>query len=178
MTSRILPFLSILASIGIFFAYVNPLWTGPIADSKAAIAENDRALKAAADYVKRQNELAAQRSAIDPVALARLETFLPDSVNNVGVILDINALAERSGIALSSIDVAEGSGQGQGEVAQSPIGTIDMVLTAKGTYDALQSFLAGVESSARLLDERELTVSGSATGVYEYQMIIRLYWLR
>jgi hypothetical protein len=183
MTSRLLPFLSLVAAVGIFFTYVNPLWNGQIADAKAAIAADNKALESAAAYVKRQNELAAEADAIDPVALARLNTFLPDSVDNVGVILDLNALAARSGLALASVDVAGSSNEAAAGVAAAPttgdvVGTIDLTMVAKGTYDALQTFLHGVELSARLLDVRNLAVTGSDTGVYSHQMTIRLYWLR
>ncbi|MDE1945553.1 MAG: hypothetical protein KGI03_04800, partial [Patescibacteria group bacterium] len=107
MTSRLLPFLALVAAVGIFFAYVNPLWNGKIASAKAAIASDNQALASAAAYVKRENELAGQMNAIDPAVLARLSTFLPDSVDNVGLILDLNGLAARSGLALSAIDVAD-----------------------------------------------------------------------
>jgi Tfp pilus assembly protein PilO len=173
----------LVLSAGVFFAYINPLWHGDIAEAKAGIADDERALKSAAEYVKRQNELAEQKNAIDPAALARLETFLPNSVNNVGLILDLNALAEEAGLALESMDVAGDAEQPttdiSGEALEGePVGSVDMIIAAKGTYDSLQTFLAGIESSARLLDERELTVAGSDTGVYEYQLTIRLYWLR
>lgn len=188
MTSRLLPFLSLIAAIGIFFAYVSPLWNGRIAQATQAITEDDKALASAAAYVKRQNELAAEAAAIDPAALARLETFLPDSVNNVGLVLDLDALAERAGLALSSADVSAvndqetGAGGAGAPIAAGesidPVGTVDLTLAAKGTYDALQQFLQGVELSARLLDVTDLSVTGSDTGVYEYEMTIRLYWLR
>ena len=58
------------------------------------------------------------------------------------------------------------------------MGTIDLTLAATGTYEDLNTFLAGVELSARLLDMRELSVAGSDTGVYDYTMTLRLYWLR
>lgn len=195
MTSRLLPFLALVAAVGIFFAYVNPLWNGKIAEAKAGISADDQALAAAAAYVKRENDLAAQMNAIDPTALARLETFLPDSVDNVGLILDLNGLAAHSGLMLSSIDVADAtsgltganapagaSASGQPPVAgagnSDPVGAIDLTIAAKGTYAALTTFLAGVERSERLLDVHDLTVQGSDSGLYTYQMTLRLYWLR
>ena len=61
---------------------------------------------------------------------------------------------------------------------QNPVGSVDLAFSAVGTFAALQAFLTGVEKSARLLDIRDLVVKGSDTGVYQYQMILRLYWLR
>jgi Tfp pilus assembly protein PilO len=186
MNNRVLPLIAFLAALGIYFFYVSPTWSGSIADTKNAITLDDQALAAADQYATQQNTLASARNAIDPTYLARLSTFLPDSVDNVGLILDLNALAARSGLSLSNIDVlttatngaSASTGQGLPTSATNPVGSIDLTLSAVGTYAALQSFLAGVERSARLLDVRDIVVKGSDTGVYTYQMSLRLYWLR
>jgi hypothetical protein len=186
MNSRILPLISFIIAIAIFFAYVNPTWTGSIAAAKQTISADDQALVAAAHYTAQQNQLAAARDAIDPTGLSAVEAMLPDSVDNVGLILDLNALASRSGLSVSNIDVvtnaAGGSGQGNNgalpSTAQGTVSSVDLSLSALGTFSSLQNFLVGVEKSARLLDIHDLVVKGSDTGVYTYQMTIRLYWLR
>lgn len=185
MNSRILPLIALAAAAGIFFAYVNPAWSGSIADTKAAIALDDTALASANEYTKQQNALAAARSNIDPGSLERLTTFLPDSVDNVGLILDINALAARSGLSLANIDVAAGDGGAKNSapgalptIATNPVGSINLSLSALGTFSAFQAFLSGIERSARLLDIQDISVKGSDTGVYTYQITLRLYWLR
>lgn len=186
MNDRIIPSIALLIALGIFFVYVDPTWSGAIADTKSAIALDDEALAAAQLYTEQQNSLATSRNAIDPAYLTRLSTFLPDSVDNVGLILDLNALAARSGLSLSNVDVVSNAtgvakasvNQGLLAAGMSPVGSIDLTLSAIGTYPALQAFLVGVERSARLLDIRDIVVKGSDTGVYNYQMALRLYWLR
>lgn len=192
MSNRILPFLALVIAALIFFGYVKPTWSGQIAEIKLAIANNEQALAAADEYVTKQNTLASARNGIEQENLDRLAVFLPDSVDNVGLILDINALAARSGLSLSNIDVvandAVNAGGGSKSLISSSgvlpsskssfVGSVDMSLSAVGTYAALQSFLIGIEKSARLLDVRDIVVRGSDTGVYSYQMTIRLYWLR
>lgn len=185
MTSRILPFIALVIAIGIFFGYVNPTWVGSIATAKAAIASDDQALAAANAYSVQQNQLVQERAAIDPANLTRLSTFLPGSVDDVGFILDLNALAARSGISLSNINVVtNGTSAGSGNssatglsTATNPVGSIDLSLSAVGTYAALQAFLSGVEESERLIDVRNITISGSDTGVYNYEITMRIYWL-
>ena len=185
MSNRIIPAFALLIAIGIFFLYINPTWSGSIATAKAAIASDNDALVAANQYTAQQNELASARDAISPADLALLTTFLPDSVNNVRIILDLNALAARSGLSLSSINVASSagassSGTSSGAVpttGTNPVNSVDISLSAVGTYTALQNFLQGVERSARILDVQNITVGGSDTGVYSYGMTVRLYWL-
>jgi len=190
MTSRALPIFALFIAIGIFFAYVSPTWNGPIATTRAAIEADKKTIAAAKEYAEKQNELASARNEIDPANLERLAVFLPDSVNNVGLILDINALAARSGLALSNIDTLNapraaenggtyvGEGGGALSARSDPVSLVDLSLSAIGTYTGLQSFLLGLEKSARLLDVRDIVVKGSDTGVYTYQMNVRLYWLR
>lgn len=185
MNSRILPIFALSLAIGIFFAYVNPTWSGSIADAKAVIALDDLALASADEYTTKQNDLATKRASIDTTNLERLSTFLPDSVDNVGLILDINALAARSGLSLANIDVATGDGGVKNSApgalpttAVNPVGSINLSLSALGTFSAFQAFLSGLERSARLLDIQDIIVKGSDTGVYTYQITLRLYWLR
>jgi Tfp pilus assembly protein PilO len=172
-----------MIAIGVFFAYVRPVWIGPIAATKAAITADEEALSAAKQYTQQQNELASARAAIHTEDLSRLTTFLPDSVDNVGLILDLNALAARSGLSLSNVDVTTDSNTTIQESSDplgtpvSPISSVDLSLSAVGTYTALQNFLQDIERSQRLLDVRDLVVKGSGTGVYVYQMTVRLYWL-
>ncbi len=181
MRSRLLPVLAILLSLVIFFGYTKLIYEGSVAEHRSAIASNEQALAAAADYRARANELEAERAAMDPEALARLERILPDSVNNVRTILDLDALARSSGIALASIDVSQESAEqaSEEEVAnQEPVASVNLSLSGKGTYEAFKSFLAQIERSERLLDIIELAVDASDTNVYSYQMTARLYWLR
>ena len=184
MNSRILPSIAIMVAVGIFFAYVNPIWNGSIASTKESIAFDDEALAAAKQYSAQQNQLAAARDAIDPANLSAVSTLLPDSVDNVGLILDLNALAARSGLSVADIDVVMGDSaiksqrSGALPATSDLVGSVDLSVSAVGTFTALQTFLRGVERSARLLDVRDLVVRGSNTGVYDYQMTLRLYWLR
>lgn len=188
MITRLLPTFALVLALLIFFGYVNPTYTGSIAQTRTAIAGDDKALAAANAYAAKQNELAAAKSAIDQASLDRLDTFLPDSVDNVGIILDLNALAARSGLALTSADVAQpktvaGANPQSGNAAlpaagQSPVSSVNLSLAATGPYSAFRAFLAGVEKSVRVLDVTDLVVKGSDTGVYTYQMTLTLYWLR
>jgi Tfp pilus assembly protein PilO len=187
MSSRIIPLIALIIAACIFFMYINPTWSGSIAAAKAAIASDDQALVTASQYTAQQNELASARDAINSADLARLNIFLPNSVDNVGLILDLNALAARSGLSLSSIDVAgnttasssasTASGALPTAVTNS-VNSVDLSLSAVGTYASLQNFLQGVEKSVRILDVRDIVVSGSDTGVYTYHMTLRLYWLQ
>lgn len=191
MNNRLSAIVALIAAIAIFFMYISPTWNGSIAATKAAIASDDQALSAAQTYVSQQNQLVAERDKISSADLNRITTFLPDSVDNVGLILSLNTLAARSGLSLSNINVANqanasaGSGNPPTSAAAvaaaaggNPIGSVDLSLSAVGTYTALKTFLNGIEKSERLLNVQDLSIAGSDTGVYVYKITLRIYWLR
>ncbi len=53
--------------------------------------------------------------------------------------------------------------------ASNSVGSVDLSLSAVGTYGALQAFLLGIEKSARVLDVQNMLVTGSDTGIYNYR---------
>lgn len=186
--SRLFPVLALLVAIGLFFGYISPTYQGPIAALKEEIKNYDSALDAAERFKTNVAQLAASRAEIPSEQLDRLETLLPDGVDNVQLILDLNALAAQSGMRLENFDTAVTPGTAGGEngpmegtdflISEEPIDSIDLTMTGTGTYAAFRAFLAGIENSLRPLDLVGLTVGTTDTGVYTYDITIRLYWLR
>lgn len=182
--SRVLPFIAFLIAIGTFFGYINPTYRGKIAELQNEIHNYDAALTAADRFKEKEAELTLQRNAISPDALTRLDAFLPDGVDNVQLILDLDALAARSGLELSNFDTAEAetrTDNQSGTIAlesEDPIDSIELSMRGSGTYAAFRTFLDGIEKSLRPLDLVSLNVKSSETGVYTYDMTFRLYWLR
>ncbi len=180
--NRILPFVFILIAIGLFFGYVNPTYTGPVAALRDDIKSYDNALMAAKQFEEKEQQLIARRGEISAADTKRVEAFLPDSVDNVQLILDLNALAQRSGITLSNFDVVMPGAQNESNQimleSESPVQELELSLSATGSYAAFKSFLLGTELSLRPLDLVSLNISDSATGVYSYEMTYRIYWLR
>jgi Tfp pilus assembly protein PilO len=185
--SRFLPLVLLLISIGLFFGYIHPTYTNSIASSKEQIDSYTGALKAAERFTSKEAELTQSRAAIAPESLARLNAFLPDGVDNVQLILDLNALAARSGITLSNFDIKTslvqapavgGTQESQTPLESSnPVDSIDLTMTASGTYNSFRTFLAGIETSLRPLDVISLDIQESKTGVYMYELTVRIYWL-
>jgi hypothetical protein len=202
MMYRLLPFVLILAALGILFGYVNPKYTGDITSNNQTLAASNAALAASQDFMSKENQLIAQRNSIDPANLARLQTFMPNSIDNIQLITDVSALIARSGLSLTSISVsanavaapsaggtsgtaaAVGSGGTNGVAGNYPLqstsltNSLDLVLSVTGSYAAFQTFLLATEQSLRPMNVVHLDLKDSTTGVYSYDVTFRLYWLR
>lgn len=187
--SRFIPFIIIILAVGLFFGYIRPTWTGDIAATRAEIASYNSALEASARFTEKQAALEQERNKLPPEQLERLNAFLPDSVDNIQLILDLNALASRSGMTLSNFttsnvpnapDASTGTVDTAGNGAFARANLVDsltIAVNATGTYGSFRKFLTGVEQSLRPLDVTTLSIADSNTGVYTYQMTFKFYWL-
>lgn len=184
----------LIGAVGLFLGFTQPKYDTSVAALRAEIRDLDTALLAAEKFKEKELQLTQEQRAIAPEQLARLEAFLPDSVDNVQLIVDMNSLAARSGVQLSDFDIVGGEEVGADQAAGAPGGgavapafalgpaetteSLELSVSAIGSYAAFRTFLDGIERSLRPLDIVELSVEDSATGVYTYDITFRLYWLR
>jgi hypothetical protein len=183
MIGRIIPVFILMGALALFFGHVQPQFNTTIAGLRAKIAGYDKALDAAKQFKEKQDALKDQQSAISQEDQMRIAKFLPDGVDNVQLIVDLNALASRSGVRLSDFNVErdEGKELEAGRLAsegQTATQFLDITVRGIATYSSFRTFLDGVERSLRPMDLVGLTLANSETGVYSYDMTFRIYWLR
>ena len=175
-------------AIAIFFFYTEPAYSS-LQTLSAQGAQYDAALGKATEL---------QTPAIPPCPVQflrpltrsiRLSTMFPDQVDNIRLILDLDNLAGRSGMALQNVNISTpGSSQASSVVgsiasAAEPYDSLTLQFTTHGTYEQFTQFLASLQSSLRLVDLVTLNISGGgAPGTqdpqYTYTMTVQTYWLR
>ena len=116
-------------------------------------------------------------NSFDPNDLARLQTMLPDQVNNIGLILDLDTLANQYGLSLENVGIASSGANSSGQGAQAPTGDTTSIGTSATPYDSLGvtftvhctysqfiAYVSSLETSLRIVDLVGLSVtSGGAT---------------
>jgi hypothetical protein len=190
---RLIPVIAIIFAFAVIMLYIRPTYSVAIHDTRQQIDSFDAALTAADRFQQKEAELTQARAQIPAESLARLNAFLPDGVDNVQLILDMDALAARSGITLSDFNIDDASSGSTDPTQAAPsapgapalslmsssaVDSINLTFKATGTYTSFRTFLAAIENSLRPLDIVDLSVDESATGVYTYNVTVRIYWLR
>ena len=183
--------LFILVAGGAFFLYTKPTYD-IVQAQQIQIAQYDQALDKAVQLQQLKQSLLSRYNAFDPKDLGRLQKLLPDHVDNISLILDLNSLAAQHGMALENVDVTNSGGATVTDVTQTTIGSkqqdydsLTLKFTTHSNYANFEQFLKDLEASLRIVDLVGLSVTrdagggGSANGaIYQYQITLRTYWLK
>jgi len=186
----------ILAVVGlgiagaIFFLFTQPTYDG-IQSLKQQIGQYDQALDKAAELQALKQSLLSRYNSFNPADLDRLHKLLPDHVDNVRLVLDLDNLASRHGMGLQNVVISNIASDAKNEGVIAAIGagrqkydSLTFKFSTQGTYQNFTAFLQDLENSLRIVDLVSLRLDsaggplGSGEPIYRYDMTIRTYWLK
>ncbi|MEY4440913.1 MAG: hypothetical protein RLY49_539 [Candidatus Parcubacteria bacterium] len=190
----------IIVSIGVFLFFIDPQYKN-VKELRAEITKNNEIIDLANKLDLKKNELNDKYNQISPTDKESLEKLLPDTVDNVRLIIDINNIAEKFGIVIRDISInsrESSAGEPKKVVTQksnfegvleensikyvdtSKIGVISFSFSVSAKYEVFLEFLKYLEESLRLVDIRNIEISrGSGSGVfYDYRVTLDTYWLK
>jgi len=197
---KIMPFIFIILSIGIFFFLIDPKYK-QVQALQAEVAENNKTLDISKKLSQQREALRQKYNLISEDEKSYLEKLLPNNVDNVRLIIDINAIAQQYGIVIRNVDINSETEENikTGKVAtqgssfdgvieqnsikyvdQSKIGVISFSFSVSAKYDVFLEFLKQLEESLRIVDIRNIEISRNATGgvFYDYKVTLDTYWLK
>lgn len=174
----IIPIIIFGVAVGVFFGFVDPIYKDIQQVQKQSAQLND-ALNDTKTIQDIRDSLLERFNTIDPADIARIEKLLPDNVDNVRLILEIDDIASRYGMLIQDVGISE---QAVDENVIGPQkdsrGSLDMTFTTTGTYSSFRNFIVALEKSLRIVDIRDVSFSVSDDGFDAYKIILRTYWLR
>ena len=201
MMRFIMPIVLIGIAASVFFMLTNPIYNS-ISVLKADVASYDTALNNEKLLENERDKLTAKYNAMSKDDLAKLEKLLPENVNNIRLILEIEKIATPYGMVLKDVKyntaeeaapVALGAIQstGTGKPENKDYGTFNLEFSTTGTYSDFVNFTKNLESNLRIVDISSVVFSSvddtnknvnakttSATEVYKYNFKIKTYWLK
>ncbi len=115
---------------------------------------------------------------ISPEEVERLQQFLPDTVDNVRLLVDIDAIAKRKRLTITNININTEEAT-QDDEDKSGVGKVSITFTFVSSYNAMKDILAELERSLRVVDVRKVEVAtGSDPNTFATTLTIDTYWLR
>lgn len=195
---KILPsIIIILTSLGLFFFYIDPEYK-KVKALQAEFEQNKKILDIASKLDSKKSDLNTKFNQISQVEKSELEKLLPDTVDNVRLIIDMNNIAEKFGIIIRDIsinskdsDVVEKRSITQKSnfdgvlkensikyVDTSKVGIISFSFSVSAKYEVFLEFLKQLEESLRLVDIRSIEINRGSGVFYDYRVTLDTYWLK
>lgn len=185
MARFIFPLILIAIAVTSYFTVINPAYIDVQAE-KAKLASYEAALNNERQLEAIRNDLTNKRNAMSASDVARLERLLPDNVNNVGLILDLNALGQPLGMQIQNVKfevqnkaAAQGTDQKQTAQDKKNYGTFNIEFSTVGTYPNFATFLAQIDRSLRMIDVQSIAFNSTDDrSVYRFDFKVKTYWLK
>jgi Tfp pilus assembly protein PilO len=181
---KYLPLILIALAIGIFFVFIDPQYE-KIQELRKQKRDNDNMLELSRELQRKRDNLQSSYNNIGIEDRRDLEKLLPDTVDNVRLILDISNVAEQYGILIQNIEISKDDNPAESKtnIATSvdrttDIGTIRLGFTVAASYEIFMTFMKDLEETLRIVDIRSLNIRQGQESFMTYEVIIDTYWLR
>lgn len=191
--SNLVSTILLLASLGLFFGYVNPAYrknteSSVLAEKSVKELREERGRYEDAFQKTREIEVARtglleKYNRISLEDREKILKLLPDHIDSVRLIIDINTIAAQYGMALKNItltDVEEKKGSTAGTIGPSETlyAKVGLKFSLRGSYDNFLSFLRDSEKSLRLMDVTALAFAVREENAYDYDVTVSTYRLK
>ena len=174
----------IIISVAIFFVFIDPQYE-EIDKLRKQKKDNDNMLQLSRELQRKRDLLQSSYNNISIEDRRQLEKLLPDTVDNVRLILDINNIAEQYGISINNIDISKDASEASDRTNVSSsvdrttdVGTITLGFTITATYEVFMTFMKDLEETLRIVDIRSLNIKQGQGSFTNYEVVIDTYWLR
>jgi Tfp pilus assembly protein PilO len=176
--SNIVSIILILASIGLFFGYVDPTYS-TIRAQRSEKAEYDRALNNSKELQAERDKLLEKFNNMDKGDLDDIVKLLPDNIDNVRLIIDIDEMAKKYGMRIRNFKASTSEASDTIAVADTPHGTLTLSFSTTAPYQTFLAFMRDLERSLRIIDVTDVEFGASDTNdLYDYKVTVKTYWLK
>jgi hypothetical protein len=191
MLKFFIPIFFLGGAAGLFFTFIDPQYKS-LAPIQAEVASLDEALTKSEELQEIRDELGARRQEITLADEERLTRLLPDTIDTVRLILDIDAVARLHNLSIHNIIVE--SEPSYGDPAESPSSrkkteevvpinaelpyqTARMHFGVSASYEEFVSFIHDLERKLRLADIISLSLTTTRPDIYDFEVSLETYWM-
>ncbi len=191
MNRNITALILIVLAIGIYFTVTKTMIAG-IREVQAVNAEYTSAIKSAEKLIEVRDKVREAWNNVAPADRERLEKMLPSTVDNIRLIIDLNSIAPRHGFTLENIKAvadsekdrpgivlpASGASRNQNLIKNPTLDTVTVSFNVTAPYQQFIGFLQDLEANLRIMDITHLTLEAKDTGMYDFTVELKTYWMR
>ena len=180
----------IAVSVAVFIVLIKPQYA-ELQATRESVNTAQANLETASKLARSRDELIARYNSISKTDLDNLRTLLPDAVDNIRLIIQINSLANKNGLSsLRNVDYQTADDTAPGAVQEPsltkrPYGEFAVSFQTTGQYKNFLAFISDLEQNLRLVDVTSIEFSPADQGVQQsaatsmtYKVALKTYWLK
>ena len=178
-----------IPAIASFVLVVQPQYK-EIQELQKKSGELEQVLANARKLQSLRDDLLEKRNSLNQSDLVRLEKMIPDNVDNVKLILELQNVANQYNLQIETANTEK-----EDEVAPGPekkekkeaslvdiesrdYGIITLNFNLSGSYQNFLSFLRDIQRNLGVTDIRNVGFASSGTDTYNFQLSLDTYWLK
>jgi len=194
MNKNVTALILIVLGIGIYFTYTSNQIYGTDIPLSAANDQYLKAINNAQSLETVRESVQAANNKISSDNIFKLDKMIPSTVDNIHLIVDLSALANRDGVTIKNIkadivDTGKTAGQQNGSAVSGSattssllpsmsLGSIKLSFTVTTGYGRFVGFLKDLERDLRITDVTKIVVKSSDSGAYDFNVEANAYWLK
>ncbi len=185
-----IPLILIIISVGAFFTFIDPEYKS----AQVLNSEKKEFLKKEAqgeEIQKRKRELAKEYADnVSAEDILRLEKLLPNHMDNVELIVDIDRIAKEDSIRIGDISLVRNIKSNKKKTTEIEVvenrnyESVNLSFSFVTKYDNFKRFMENLRKSLRLLDVTSIEFTkqelkdGQSTDNFRFNVVVRTYWLK
>jgi|SRR3989344_2593631 len=186
MNKNITPLILIVLALGIYFTFTRSK-LDELKSIRSVNAQYQEAIDNSEKLVKKRDEVRDTYNKITQDDRESLEKMLPDNVDNVRLIIDVNGVAARHGLALKGIKTSTSDDKnsskpstqsGNTAKGSNTYDTVTLTFSVATNYQTFINFLRDLEASLRIMEISKITLDANDEGIYDYGVEIKTFWLK
>jgi hypothetical protein len=180
---KIIPIILIIIAIGLFFTFT----TGQYAEVQALLKVNgdyNTAIDNSKELLRVRDKLLSKYNSFTPASVTRLEKLVPDNIDNVRLIIDIEGITSKYGVSLKNVGITTANDKDKKEQAALAAGqgkgysSVLLKFSITTTYENFLKIMRDLESSLRIVDVVNISLTSSDSDLYQYDLLLKTYWLK
>jgi Tfp pilus assembly protein PilO len=197
MGKFIIPTLFVALAAGSFFLYTQPIYNEAKV-VKAEVAKLKDAQTKLGAALKKKDQLATSYNALDTSLIDRLEKLMPDNLDNIKLIIDVDRTAKQYGMILNAVKFDVDQQAKAATNVTTAVGTtatirdnkaalenkkdynnFSLTMTFTGTFNNFTKLVGDMEKNLRIIDITNVTFDAvDGKDVYKFEVKAKIYWLK
>ncbi|MBX9906977.1 hypothetical protein K2X96_03715 [Patescibacteria group bacterium] len=191
MFKTLTPIFALIIAAGLGFTYVQPTLVD-IKRLQTEEKEYQNTIEKASKLKESIDKKKAEINAFDAISVSRLLTMIPDAVDPVLVVMNLDNLASEYRLSLSNITIKELEESGGGAAAtpeelvdpeggessvseKAPVIEKEIGFTLTGTYEDFTEFLGSLEKSLEFFEVVNLEFSKEEGDLFDFDITLHTY---